>query len=326
MRKNPTHTELILSLTSSLNEAQTEFCSTHEESYEQKRKSIRQSTMSRIERLRNKISKVVNEETKSLAKADKRFEKEKQKFKKDWSILDNHLAVLRREMSLFNIKNNIKPKNELHHLDKNLWEKAEFKSCKMLKLAAIHSIIAPAYNEYSRKKNKYDVQIKVVCFNDLFKKMCDNQNLIHWDNILGAEKVPNVEEGQEWLNRHYEKLTEAFIKFHDEVVFDMEKVNLNPAKEFDFRIFDMRYSRRSILKKTKNELIVEQEEISINKTIVSIKHLGNLIFQAKVKRPPLKDQIFENRKKTNEQIVLEFLNWHHPLGLTKDQVKIKLLK
>jgi hypothetical protein len=322
-----THSIQILTMESKKAQAIEEFETKEKKKHEIFMENIRQKSRALKRELEQKISEIENSEREQLAREEERFLKIKKRFEAKLQPIKEALAQLEKDMDYFSIKNNIESTDVFGWMNQRLLDKAKFKKLKMMKLAAIHSIVGPAeYNSSRRRKNPLNVQIRIVCFNPLFKEMCKKRELFNWDEILKIEKVESVSQGQEWLQKHFEKATADFIKFHDEVVAKMESLDLNPAQEFDFRMASMNNAGQRIIRKTKSTLVVEIDEQYPYKTLIELNHVGMLTFNLSVTKPSGQYQKNDNKNVSNEKIALDLLRYYHPLGLNESQVKIQIVK
>ena len=322
-----TYSIQILTMESEKAQAIEEFETKEKKKHENFMEKIRNKSRLLIRELEQKISNIENSEHEQLATEEELFLKIKKRFEAKLEPINKALAHLKENMDYFSIKNNIEPTKELGWMNQKLLDKAEFKELKMMKLAAIHSIVGPPeYNSSRRKKNTLDVQIRIHCFNSLFRKMCEQRELFNWNEILEFDRVESVSQGQEWLQKHFEKVTADFIKFHDEVVAKMESLDLNPAQEFDFRMVSMNNAGQRIIKKTKNILVVEIDEQYPNKTLIELNHVGMLTFNLSVTKPSGQYQKNDNKNVSNKKIALDLLRYYHPLGLNESQVKFQIVK
>jgi len=181
--------------------------------------------------------------------------------------------------------------------------------------------------------SKYTKQICIDCYNlaeqdgmgarSIGEKLCKEKSIINWDKVIAILKVESVDKGKEWIETKLEKLILPFVTFHDEIVSQIEALQLDAAKEFDFRMTEMNVSGMRIIKNNKNTLVVEKDENYPARTLIELTHVGNLSFNLCVTRPKDKQNI---NTESDEELALELLQYYHPLGLNKSMVKFYKVK
>lgn len=281
--------------------------------------SIASQTENEIDELEEKIRKVKSKDAKKRREENERFDAVEQVHKSNIAPLKKVISEMEDTIRLYSIKNNLEKTDTVGWMNQKEVDTAEHHTCKILDLAAIHVIIGEATNSYRRKINPFEVRIRVEFFNYKLNDMFKKKNIINWDSLLALKYVPGINAGMDWLAKNYDKSVASFLAYHDELIEKMSKLDIDPVKEFDFRLLKMNVARRTILRQTKNILVVSYEDEYPNRTTLEVTHVGQLSFNVAMTRDV--DDKTSTGNKIPEELALELINDYHPLGLRKDQVK-----
>ena len=315
-----TTTDRLLKTQTELSRMCKEFKDKEESSHNSIIESIKRQTNNKIEELKKKIQKANQEDAQKRRAENERFEVIEQKFEDNIKPLVDAVKNMKESLELYSIKNNLKKTDKVNWMYQKEIDTAEHHTCKILDLAAIHVTIGQSRDSYRRKVNKFDVRIRVEFFNYKLEDMFKEKDIIKWNSLLVDKSVPALNDGMDWLIKNYDKIVAPFIAYHDELVAKMNALTIDPVKEFDFRTLEMNVSHRTIIKQTKNNLVVSYE----NNTILEITHVGKLSFNLAMRRDVDDKKSLEN--KTPEELAMEILNTYHVLGLRKEQVKFYTAK
>lgn len=319
-----TTTDRLLKTQTELSRMCKEFKDKEESSHNSIIESIKRQTNNKIEELKKKIQKANQEDAQKRRAENERFEVIERKFKDNIKPLVDAVKNMKESLELYSIKNNLKKTDKVNWMDQKEIDTAEHHTWKILDLAAIHVTIGQSRDSYRRKVNKYKVRIRVEFFNYKLKDMFKEKGIIKWNSLLVDKYVPALNDGMDWLIKNYDKIVAPFIAYHDELVAKMNALTIDPVKEFDFRTLEMNVSHRTIIKQTKNNLVVSYEDDYPYRTILEITHVGQLSFNLAMRRDV--DDKKSTGDKTPEELAIEILNTYHALGLRKEQVKFYAAK
>lgn len=230
--------------------------------------------------LQKKSDKISSEERDKIRAIERKYMKKKSSIER---IISNKENMFKRKIQvLVDFKRELLKKIKILMITENLQEPDEIE----IKEEEFHNLkyfyLTCSFFTNRNKVNKISYVVRVVPKHRKFPDILSDKNIPSSETVIFSKDFKTIEDAKKYHEKHFDKISESVILWDvklREIYEEAMNLGIDYKKLFDFRLIDISSAGKSLVKQSKNSIVVKYFENYGKEVLVTVNYVGNGVFE-----------------------------------------------